>query len=434
MPTRAKLDLVTPQQREAYLLCALQMAGASIEETEQSLAEMERLVLSASGEIADTLVLALRHVDPAFFLTKGKVQQLKACAEAFELTGIVFDRDFSPVQVRNLTDEIGVRIIGRTELILDIFARRARTHEGKLQVELAQLQYVMPRLIGKGFVLSRLGGGIGTRGPGETKLETDRRRIAERISALKRELKEIRKHRDVQRKQRVRHEILTVALLGYTNAGKSTLLNALTHADVKAADQLFATLDPTARRSVLPDGRPVIFTDTVGFIRDLPPSLVAAFKATLEEVLYADLLVHVIDASSSTIEREIRTTEEVLEDLGVAQKPILRAYNKIDRGLTPVAAAFLENPDVPSVALSALYRVGIHDFFVEVSRLTEKEKVEREMLLPPTAYNTLARLYSQAKVLATEFGDEGIRVRVLIEKRKLPEFEMYVVPPAQGEK
>jgi GTP-binding protein HflX len=408
-------------------VCAIQLPRDPATEAELSLAEMERLVHSASGEVADSLILHLRSVDPGLFLTRGKVRQLAACAEAFELTGIVFDRDFSPVQVRNLTDEIGVRIIGRTELILDIFARRARTHEGKIQVELAQLQYVMPRLIGKGFAMSRLGGGIGTRGPGETRLEMDRRRIADRIAFLKRELAGVRQHRETQRKQRIRHEVPSIALLGYTNAGKSTLLNTLSEAHVPTADQLFATLDPMARRVTLPDGRVAVFSDTVGFIRDLPPTLIAAFKATLEEVLYADLLVHVVDASSPTIEREIQTTEEILDELGASQKPLLRVYNKIDRGLVPAAAELLEHADVPTVAISALYHVGIRDLVDEITRLTRPETVTVLLRLPATAYQLLYRLYGHGKVLHTEFGEEAILVRAEIEKRHLSECASYVV-------
>lgn len=414
-------------ERESYLVCAIQLPHGSPTETELSLAELEQLVRSASGEVADKLVLKLRSVDPAYFLTRGKVAQLRACAEAFELTGVVFDRDFSPVQVRNLTDEIGTRIIGRTELILDIFARRARTHEGKIQVELAQLRYVLPRLIGKGFAMSRLGGGIGTRGPGETKLEMDRRKISERISFLERELAAIRRHRQIQRKQRIRREIPTVAILGYTNAGKSTLLNALTHAGVDVADQLFATLDPTARRTILPDGRPVVFSDTVGFIRDLPPSLVAAFKATLEEIIFADALLHVADASSPMLEREIATTEEVLQELGVADKPLLRVFNKIDRGLTGCAAHYLRRRDVPTVAVSALYRIGLHDLLSELARLTQPETAHVHIFLPYSAFPLLSRLYRQGKVEATEFTGEGVDVRAELNVRYLEEWATYVI-------
>ncbi len=415
---------LTPTE-ESYLVCVLLLPKHSAVEAQLALAELERLVESASGKVADSLIMRLRTVDPAFFLTQGKVQQLKACAEMFDLTGIVFDQDFSPVQVRNLTDEIGTRIIGRTELILDIFARRARTHEGKLQVELAQLQYVLPRLIGKGFAMSRLGGGIGTRGPGETKLEMDRRRIGERISMLKKELAAIRRHRETQRKQRLRQEVPVVALLGYTNAGKSTLLNALTQAHIATADQLFATLDPTARRAQLPDGRTAIFTDTVGFIRDLPPSLVAAFKATLEELLYADLLVHVVDASSPTIEQEIRTTEKILDELGLGTKPLLRVYNKIDRGLVPVASALLESSPVPAVAISALYRIGIRDLLDEVARLTQPPTVTLELLLPPGGYHLLAQLYRHGKVVSTDFSEVGIRVCAQLDQRHEKQWDAY---------
>jgi len=406
----------------------LQTPQVSAEEAQLSLEELQRLVQSASGEIADALIVRLREITAGTFLTRGRVQQLKACAEAFELTGIVFDQDFSPVQVRNLTDEIGVRIIGRSELILDIFARRARTHEGKLQVELAQLQYLLPRLIGKGFVLSRLGGGIGTRGPGETKLEMDRRRIAARIAHLRHELNALRRHRDTQRKRRVRSQVLTIALIGYTNAGKSTLLRTLTQAEVHVADQLFATLDPTARKTILPDGRLAVFTDTVGFIHRLPPALLDAFKATLEEICYADLLLHVVDASSPLFEREVATTEQILADLGAGQKPILRVYNKIDQGLSEAAAERLRSSEEEAVAISALYKVGILDLLNAITRITSPNRQRIRLSIPYERCDLLGQLYAKATVEKIAYENAAIEVEAIADLQGLGSaFSPYVV-------
>jgi GTP-binding protein HflX len=410
---------------EKYLAVALQLPRKTLQETETSLAELKRLAGSASGEVADATIIKVRQVDPAFFVSRGKATELRACAEALDLTGIIFDEDFSPVQTRNLTDETGVRIIGRTELILDIFARRAQTHEGKLQVELAQLQFLMPRLIGKGFVLSRLGGGIGTRGPGETKLETDRRRIGSRITQLRRELVAIRRQRETRRKRRLRREILTVALIGYTNAGKSTLLRALTQADVHIEDRLFATLDPSARKAILPDGRAAVFTDTVGFIHRLPASLVAAFKATLEEILYADLLLHVVDASSPTLEREVRTTVGILEELGADKKPVLQVFNKIDQGLGGEAARSLEHGNHESVAISALYGIGIHDLLAAVAGATSRRRERLTLRIPYSRFDLLARVHATSSVAAVAYSDDCIEIETDVDDHFAAELRQY---------
>ena len=268
--------------------------------------------------------------DSKWFIGKGKVEELKAMADELGATTAIFDQELSGAQVRNLEEALDLKIIDRTQLILDIFAQRAKTREGIIQVELAQLSYLLPRLSGQGKNLSRLGGGIGTRGPGETKLETDRRHIRDRITDLKTVLDEVVRHRTLHRERRRKSGVPQVALVGYTNAGKSTLLRELTNADVYVENQLFATLDPTSRNLELPSGKEVVLTDTVGFIQNLPHDLVAAFRATLEEVLEADLVLHVIDSSSPMRDEQIAVVEKILQELGAAGKPMLMLYNKID--------------------------------------------------------------------------------------------------------
>ncbi|HXF82747.1 MAG TPA: GTPase HflX, partial [bacterium] len=298
--------------------------------------ELARLAEAAGAVVVGTLVQHRTRPVPATFLGRGKVEELRALCRRVGADLVIADHELTPVQQRNLEDALGIKVIDRTALVLDIFARRAQTHEGRLQVELAQMTYLLPRLTGRGTALSRLGGGIGTRGPGETKLEVDRRRIRRRITDLRRQIAEIRRTRALQRAARREAQFPTVALVGYTNAGKSTLLNALTDAGVFVEDKLFATLDPTVRRVTLPNGRPALVVDTVGFISRLPTQLVAAFHATLEEVTEADLLVHVVDGSHPDRRAQMRAVREVLGQLGAADKPTVVAVNKTD--LLPPAA------------------------------------------------------------------------------------------------
>ncbi|MGH9803986.1 MAG: GTPase HflX, partial [Candidatus Acidiferrales bacterium] len=293
-----------------------------------SLAELAELARSAGASVVGTFEQKRERPDPATLVGSGKAEELHREAEARGADLIIFDHDLTPTQLRNLTGE--QRVIDRTQLILDIFARRARTREGQLQVELAQLNYLLPRLTGKGIELSRLGGGIGTRGPGETQLETDRRRIRGRLQKLRGELEQVRRRRQQQRRARQAAELATIALVGYTNAGKSTLFNALTGARTYASPKLFATLDPTLRRIDLPDSRAAVLADTVGFLRELPHDLVAAFRATLEESRQASLLLHVIDAADPERSARIGQVESVLEEIGADAVPVLEVYNKLD--------------------------------------------------------------------------------------------------------
>ncbi|MGI6160347.1 MAG: GTPase HflX, partial [Limnochordia bacterium] len=314
------------EQKHAYLV-ALQQGFQKDWEVEESLAELADLAQDAGLDVVESFVQKRGHPDPGTFIGKGKALELAEMLDEDSI--VIFDDELTPAQQGNLSDLMDAPVIDRTQLILDIFAQRAQSNEGKIQVELAQLNYLLPRLTGKGKALSRLGGGIGTRGPGETKLETDRRRIRKRISDLRQDLEKIRQTRGLQRQGRASSSVPVVALVGYTNAGKSTLLRALTGSEVFVADQLFATLDPTIRRWDLAEGRWVYLTDTVGFIRKLPHTLVAAFQATLEEVVYADLLLHVIDASHPQSLEQKEAVEEVLKEIGAAQ-PIISVYNKVD--------------------------------------------------------------------------------------------------------
>lgn len=344
------------RRREVAVLVGLRTGRAPRWVAEDSLEELARLAESAGASPRHTILQERPAPDPRTLIGAGKVEELRTlCRGGVDL--VIVDEDLSGSQQRNLERELGCKVIDRAGLILDIFAQRAMTREGKLQVELAQLQYLLPRLTRRWTHLERLGGGIGTRGPGETQLESDRRRLRVRMARIRRDLRKVRRHRGVLRRPRQKVPIPTLALVGYTNAGKSSLLNALTHSSVYVADKLFATLDPTLRKVQLPSGRPALLSDTVGLIRKLPPQLVQAFKATLEEVQEADALVHVIDASHPQAAEQRAVVERVLEELGVAGKPVLAVHNKIDL-LPEAAAAALTRQEGP-VAISALTGQGL---------------------------------------------------------------------------
>lgn len=322
--------------QDKVLLVGVMTQDVTNTEFEDGLLELARLVDTAGGVVLDTLRQKRSKPHPQTVVGEGKIEEIALAMQTLSANLIVFDRDLSPSQARNLETKIGVRVLDRTEVILDIFAQRARSRAGKLQVELAQLQYNLPRLMGKGQAMSRLGGGIGTRGPGETKLETERREIARRISRLQHEVNELQAHRSRLRQQRQHQEVPSVAIVGYTNAGKSTLLNILTNSEVYAADQLFATLDPTTRRILLPDAltgeaRSIVLTDTVGFIRKLPPALMDAFRATMEEVTDADAIIHLVDLSHPAWQSQIRSVLAILREMPITTGPSLLVFNKIDQ-------------------------------------------------------------------------------------------------------
>ncbi|AFY33469.1 GTPase HflX [Calothrix sp. PCC 7507] len=342
---------------------------------QDTLAELARLVDTAGGDVLQTLQQKRSRIHPQTVVGEGKVQEVALTAQTIGANLVVFDRDLSPSQVRNLEAQIGVRVVDRTEVILDIFAQRAQSRAGKLQVELAQLEYMQPRLTGRGRTMSRLGGGIGTRGPGETKLETERRAIQQRISRLQKEVNQLQAHRSRLRQRRQHQEVPSVALVGYTNAGKSTLLNALTNAEVYTADQLFATLDPTTRRLVIPNSstsepQEILITDTVGFIHELPPSLMDAFRATLEEVTEADGLLHLVDLSHPAWLSHIRSVREILAQMPITPGPALVAFNKIDQVSSETLA--LAREEFPlAVFISASQRLGLETLRQRLAQLIQ---------------------------------------------------------------
>lgn len=398
---------------EKAILVGVESQGDDPEQATYSLEELARLVDTAGAEVLSQLTQKRSRPDAATFLGSGKAEEVAELCRSLEADLVIFDRELSPRQGRNLETITGVRVIDRTQLILDIFARRARTSEGKVQVELAQLNYLLPRLIGKRVELSRLGGGIGTRGPGETKLEVDRRRIRQRITDLKEELENIKKHRDLLRRGRQEAPIPLVSLVGYTNAGKSTILRMLTGADVLVEDKLFATLDPTTRRVVLPNNEAVLLTDTVGFIQRLPHHLVAAFRATLEEVVEADLLLHVVDASHPNSRGQIEAVNQVLESLGAAAKPVLMVYNKID--LLDQAELPRTANGPPAVMISALNGHGAADLLSAIDRLLAARRARTTFFIPYEKSRLLSLIHENGRVIREEHGAAGVTVEAEIE-------------------
>ena len=382
-------------------------------DAEISLAELEELVKTAGADPAFTLLQKRPAPDTATCLGSGMAREAADLIAREGLDLAVFDRELTPTQIRNLEELFGVRVIDRTTLILDIFAQRARSREGKLQVELAQLKYLLPRLSGQGVALSRLGGGIGTRGPGETKLETDRRHIRRRIDHLREELREVEADRTVTARRREKTGTLTVALVGYTNAGKSTLMNRLTQAGVLAEDKLFATLDPTARALKLPGGRTVLLIDTVGLIRRLPHHLVEAFKSTLEQAARADVLLNICDASDPQAGDHLRVTEELLQSLGAADKPILPVLNKWDAVADPAQAPHLPG----AVRLSALKGEGVEALLAAVEAALPVKTVDVELLLPFAKSGLAARLREEGALLSEEYVPEGLRITARVDDR-----------------
>jgi len=391
-----------------------------------SIQELRELVSTAGAEVVGTFAQRRPRPDPTYFLGQGKVEELYAFAQEIDADLIIVDADLSPTQQRNLEDGVGVRVVDRTQLILDIFAQRAHSHEGKLQVELAQLKYLLPRLAGSGTELSRLGGGIGTRGPGETKLESDRRRIRNRITDLTRELEEVRRHRRVQKKARRELPFPTAALVGYTSAGKSTLLNTLSGSHVLVDRKLFATLDPTTRRVVLPDGWAVLVTDTVGFIRNLPHDLIAAFRATLEEVTEADLLIHVVDASHPQMLEQMNAVRQVLGELGAVDKPTLTVYNKSDLISDQYILRKLVAETPNSVYISALKRQGISHFMDALTKLLQTMLVRLSLEIPYDRSDLVSLCYDSGKVLKAEYTPNGILVLADISRDVVGKFREFI--------
>ncbi|HWN54766.1 MAG TPA: GTPase HflX [Methylomirabilota bacterium] len=421
---------VTPRgvrQRERALLAALRLPKQRRFEVEESLDELGRLAESAGAEVVGRITQERKAPTPKLYFGKGKVDELKASSERQAANLVISDDSLSPIQERNLGGSLGLKVIDRTALILDIFAQRARTMEGKLQVELAQLSYLLPRLVGQWKHLERLGGGIGTRGPGETQLESDRRMIRHRIQKIRGDLNRVRTHRRLLRDRRKASGLPVAALVGYTNAGKTTLLNQLTGAGHVAADQLFVTLDPTARLVSRAGHAPFILTDTVGFIRKLPHQLVAAFKATLEELEEADVLVHVVDASHPGLEEQMAAVDSLLTELELTGRPSIVALNKVDRLDADVALeALVDRFD--GVAISARTGEGVDRLLDRVAR-TLGPRVERVSLRIPYQDGTaLAHCYGRGRVLARSDDADGIRLEVELAPRLLGPVEAYRQP------
>lgn len=395
---------------ERAILVGLVTAGQDGWSTPATLEELRRLAETAGADVVDVVTQKRARPDPATLIGRGKVQELRALCEREAADLVVFDAELTPAQQRTLEEELGIKVLDRTAVVLDIFARRARTREGRLQVELAQMTYLLPRLVGKGVLLSRLGGGIGTRGPGETKLEMDRRRIRTSITDLRARIEDIARHRRTQRRARREANLPIVALVGYTNAGKSTLLNALTGAGVLVEDRLFATLDPTARRVDLPGGRPAVLVDTVGFIQKLPTQLVAAFRATLEEVTEADVLVHIVDAEHPDWRRQRQAVEEVLAELGAADKPVVLALNKVDR--IPRQQAHGLVAETGGVAISALRREGLAELLQAIAAAVPERMARATLDVPYDKVGLLQDVYAYGHVLRREYGPDAIRLEV----------------------
>ncbi|WP_242987427.1 GTPase HflX [Anaerobacterium chartisolvens] len=395
-------------------------------EGQRSLEELEELANTAGVRVVHKILQKRPSADSAFYIGSGMAESINVMRQAINANMVIFDDALSGAQVRNLENTTGVKVIDRTVLILDIFAQRARSREGKLQVELAQLKYRLPRLTGLGTVLSRLGGGIGTRGPGEKKLETDRRHIGRRMRSIERELKEIGKRREMLRESRKKDAHSTIALVGYTNAGKSTLMNKLCDAQVFAEDKLFATLDPTVRRLKLEDGREAMLIDTVGFIRKLPHELVEAFKSTLEEAVYADALIHVIDISSSEAEVQISVVNELLDSLGAMNKPVIEVLNKAD------LADGKERPPISgfkagALEVSALTGQGIDKLKENISRIFPKEQTEIKILAPYSEGWILPFVHENGRVVAQKYEENGILINAIIKTSNVNKIREYLV-------
>jgi GTP-binding protein HflX len=420
-----------PDQHERAALVGLFNGASRQFDPEHSLDELAGLAVAAGASVVLRVMQERPRPDPATFLGSGKVLSLAAACEELDASVVIFDNELSPAQLRNLEKALGRKVVDRTQLILDIFARRARTREGKLQVELAQLKYLMPRLVGSSEALSRLGGGIGTRGPGETKLETDRRRIRQRISVLSGEIDTVRRRRTQLRERRHKSAVPTVALVGYTNAGKTTLFNGLTGDDATVSNALFVTLDPLVRKVKLPDRRELLVSDTVGFIERLPHSLVAAFRATLEEVAAADLLLHVIDASNPERERQMAAVLSVLAEVGADRVPLVDVFNKCDRldpgerarihalysGALCVSAATGEGRDELVAAMEGRLALGT----VHVTLEFDGAEGDREQI---------AHLYRVGRILRHVSADGRVSIEAQVPQRVLDRFPSAVVMPS----
>ena len=406
------------EQEERVILVAV--STEDNDDTVNSVNELSELVATAGAITVGTVIQNRESVHPGTYVGKGKIEEIREMLWEREATGVICDDELSPAQLRNLEDALQTKVMDRTMVILDIFASRARTREGKIQVELAQLKYRAVRLVGLRNSLSRLGGGIGTRGPGEKKLEIDRRLIHDRISVLKEELEDVKRHREVQRKQREGSGTLSVAIVGYTNAGKSTLLNTLTQAGILAEDKLFATLDPTTRALTLPSGEKVLLTDTVGFIRKLPHHLIDAFKSTLEEAKYSDVILHVVDCSNPQMDMQMHVVYETLRQLEVMGKEVVTVFNKIDK----------ENADQTCRDPKADYRVkisaktgeGLDELLATIEKILRNRRIYLEKIFNYAEAGKIQKIRKYGQLLSEEYTDEGILVKAYVPAELFEEF------------
>ncbi len=416
------------KDRERAILVGLELPGCNQNwSIKESLAELRELATTAGAEVVAKLVQRRNRPDSTLYIGYGKLEELRLLSQVQQIDIIIFDHELSPAQQRNLENALGKKVIDRTGLILDIFAGRARTREGKLQVELAQLHYLLPRLVGTGVALSRLGGGIGTRGPGETKLEVDRRRIRQRIKDLEGELQQVRQHRERLRRKRERVPLPVVALVGYTNAGKSTLLNTLTNSDVLAEDKLFATLDPITRQVELPGGKSFLLTDTVGFIRKLPHHLIAAFRATLEETVSADVLIHVVDAGNPAFVEQMVTVEGVLAELAANEIPTITVFNKLDLVADKSLIHRVASEYPCSVEISAASGLGLQSLLELIIQQLPRDLTRCQLLLPYEAGSLLALVHDKGQVISEEFLPEGVRIWADLEPQTLSRVKEFIL-------
>ena len=403
---------------ERVILVGVQMNDG--EDTEESLEELSELAKTAGAQTVGTIIQNREAVHPGTYIGKGKIEEVRSLVLATDANGVICDDELSPAQLNNLERELDCKVMDRTLLILDIFARRAVTSEGKIQVELAQLRYRSARLVGLRESLSRLGGGIGTRGPGEKKLETDRRLIRTRISALKEELKQVEKHRELIRGKRAKGNLKTAAIVGYTNAGKSTLLNVLTGAEVLSEDKLFATLDPTTRLLELSDGQQILLTDTVGFIRKLPHHLVEAFKSTLEEAKYADYIIHVVDSSNPQAEKQMHIVYETLRELGAVGKPVITLFNKQDKTETEQIRDLKADH---TLKISAKTGEGLEEFKELLGELLSEGMIYVERVFSYQEAGKIQLIRERGQLLSEEYTEAGIAVTARVPK----EIYAYVI-------
>ncbi len=411
-------------KKERVLLAGVHLGLKNVIEdtTQESIKELCELVKTAGGEVVAEVIQNKSELESGTYMGEGKLEEIRMSIDELSIDCVVFDDELSPIQLRNISEFLGVKVLDRSMLILDIFAMRAKSGEGKIQVELAQLKYRLPRLRGLGVVMSRTGGGIGTRGPGETKLETDRRHIHRRIQALSEELSELKKHRDLLRSRRKKDGVISVALVGYTNAGKSTLLNALTDANVFAEDKLFATLDPTSRALELEDGRKILLVDTVGFIRKLPHHLVEAFKSTLEEAVVADVLLHIVDSSNPEYENQIIVVDEVLSDIGADNKPKIIVYNKCDKKEEEIIKS-----SVSDVFISAKKKEGLDELMRAIGEIAPGKKQEMKILVPYSDGSLISELHSTQKVLSEEYTENGTVLVLLADSITYNKLRNYII-------